>query len=272
MKTTELFVEQVIIGLAVLVAGGLMLPGDLAQRVFHANLGEIAVIVAAAYLVGIIYDRVGDTLLQDLERHGILLFALGRRVRAPDPNNPFPIGRLRLAVLQGPDGVATYAHYLRSRIRLMRALTTLAPLLCAAVGLGLLDRWPAKQIVGTLLVVLLYGAGFLAKLTASPGLRTEDLANDATRTDYERTIGGYDRTCGAPSLGPVAFLDRNEPLAWHALGVIAIGTVAAMIGRTFLLGLAWGAAGAIVTALAGWSWWRISRTHYDLLTEFERGV
>src|SRR5262245_27577532 len=135
MKTTELFVEQVIIGFLVLLiatlpfANRLIVEGPkIADNMKpYGNTGAVAVasaIIIAAYLVGILCDRCLDTLLQDVEQHNRLTLAMTRRDHLL--SNPgtesvdlHPEQVFRIAIL-GSAGALEYAAYLRSRIRLTR--------------------------------------------------------------------------------------------------------------------------------------------------------
>ena len=82
MKTTELFVEQVLIGFMVLLVGALIFWGDVyafALKRSDKSLDLIVIggiLIGTAYLIGMVYDRIADTLLQDIEAQGRLQFAL----------------------------------------------------------------------------------------------------------------------------------------------------------------------------------------------------
>ena len=99
MKTTELFVEQVLIGFMVLLVGALVFWGDVyafALKRSDKSLDLIVtggILIGTAYLIGMVYDRIADTLLQDIEAQGRLQFALG----------PFKLknGKIRTKVYSG---------------------------------------------------------------------------------------------------------------------------------------------------------------------------
>lgn len=283
MKTTELFVEQVLIGLVVIATAALMVSSDLFDSLLGADLGAFAALAAGAYLVGIVYDRLADTLLEDLERHNKLLFALGLHYQRPhDTGDPFEEDKLRNRLLYTGEA-SDYAHYLRSRMRLTRALTTLAPAMGVAVGLNMLAAKPAMRTAGAVVVAATYGIILLAKLRSRPRPtadavngnpkgrfslpRTDALRVEAVRTWYEGSIGGYD---GKPSLGLARFTLRNEAASWAALALAALAGVAALIAGPPEAALGIFAATVTLTALIGWSWWRISRTFYAFLRDFSR--
>src|SRR5687767_3116814 len=123
MKTTELFVEQIVIGSLVLMVIVLFAAGDLVVNPFAPeptasaltfNLVNSVVLLGLVYLLGIVYDRLADTLLQDLEQHNRLLFTLDGLEKKSKPGSvedPFPEEKFRMKVL-GDDGAADYANYL----------------------------------------------------------------------------------------------------------------------------------------------------------------
>ncbi|MGI8733497.1 MAG: hypothetical protein ACR2LM_09375 [Pyrinomonadaceae bacterium] len=167
MKTTELFVEQVLIGFLVLLVAALVFWADLYAFLVRRSDKSLellvtgGVLVGAAYLIGMVYDRVADTLLQDIESHGRLQFALARfkfktgKVRTNEVKtekipadeedvkdfdiwvaknrDPFEDGKYRMMVLGSAEATAQM-EYLRSRIRLTRAMTTI-------VGVPISARW-----------------------------------------------------------------------------------------------------------------------------------
>ena len=108
MKTTELFVEQVLIGLLVVLAVALLTDPELVRPAcLDLPLEGAAGLVGGAYLIGIIYDRCADTLLQDLEQHHRLWFAIDSLGERKDDEtklreqDPFPEERYRTQLLGG---------------------------------------------------------------------------------------------------------------------------------------------------------------------------
>ena len=92
MSTTELVVEQLIIGALVVVAAVALVSPDLLSHAVDVELGEVLGILAAVYLAGIVYDRIGDTLIQDMERHARIWFGLATR-RGPACPTARPLSR-----------------------------------------------------------------------------------------------------------------------------------------------------------------------------------
>ena len=87
MKTTELFVEQTLTGFLVLSAAAApflsweslqKLPDDAKGGI---DIGSAAGAIGAAYLLGVVFDRFGDTLLERVNRWNRLLFAIDLKER-----------------------------------------------------------------------------------------------------------------------------------------------------------------------------------------------
>ena len=90
MKTTELFVEQVVIGMAALATAGLLASPRMFDWLAEADTSDFAFAVVAAYLVGMVYDRVADTLMERLEKHARLTFAWSMQEKPPHRPIHFP--------------------------------------------------------------------------------------------------------------------------------------------------------------------------------------
>ena len=197
MKTTELFVEQVLIGFLVLLVAALVFWADVYAFLVRRSDKSLellvtgGVLVGAAYLIGMVYDRVADTLLQDIESHGRLQFALARfkfktgKVRTNEVKtekipadeedvkdfdiwvaknrDPFEDGKYRMMVLGSAEATAQM-EYLRSRIRLTRAMTTIIPGLTLAFLLAL-DGGQAGVwwTIAALAIPLSYGLALFPK-------------------------------------------------------------------------------------------------------------
>ena len=179
LKSTEIVIEQLIIGLLTLVivdlfVWGTPLPqlesGENAYQSFFYGV----LIVIAAYAAGIVVDRWSDTLLEQLERRiRIKVYLKDKKVNevcsekeVKLPDESF----LRIEIRKNGDRVANYHDYLRRRMRITRSLTCLMPALFFA--LALLDyqcpsqevaRWAAGGAVFAYYAVLLIICIFLQK-------------------------------------------------------------------------------------------------------------
>jgi hypothetical protein len=148
MSTPEVLVEVLVAGtqaLAWLLLALLGLVGHIPRSLPPVLGGSILAglgILAGAYTLGVVIDRVADTLLEGLEN----------RVRAPIVEGMPPEPVMRLRVLATEAGAATFLNYQRSRIRIARA-TVLNSALLGVSGLAV------KLWAPTLDSELLYGCG-----------------------------------------------------------------------------------------------------------------
>jgi hypothetical protein len=286
MKTTELFVEQVLIGIVLVFTAVLLAEPVLLGRFYEADFGEFALVAAGAYLVGMIYDRVSDSLLQDVEQHHRLIYALGRYHRTPErrDDDPFPEDALRARLWFSTEAASDYATYLRSRIRLTRALTTLMPAIGVGVVLLIACAGPTLRLGVALGVAMAYAVVFVSKMRrrdpptaeAVDGKRdgnfelprTKDMVDDRIRDWYERLIGGYDLGRGRPTTSLLQVLLRRDLSASVALLLpLAAGVACALTAVRPVPVLAAAAVTPFATALCGWTWWRVTQTFYGFLRD-----
>jgi hypothetical protein len=289
VKTTELFVEQVIIGLAVIAVGALIIGGAVVKFVLTAELGELAVVVAVAYLIGIVFDRFSDTLLGGLEQHHRLRFALKQLKSGLAPlEDPFPEDKYRMLILRH-NRASDYAHYLRSRIRLTRAMTVLAPALFVAISGTLSKVAGIERNVICMVVVAVYTISFLVRVRKRQNASAENLKKHPKGSyDPPRTTALLDGVVhewyakkwlaqnGKEDLSVALFVLRSEPISWAVLVLATVGAASFvlfhqpqqesvhLVAGLILLG------GPAVTALMGWSWWRISETFCRFLADHDR--
>lgn len=299
MKTTELYIEQVIIGFLVLAIIALPWAPELSYKLGDINIAEGSVLLGLAFLLGIPFDRFADTLSERLDRHHRLQFALDRSVgekfpaRKPEPDNKrletdlFAEDEYRRTGLREKDAVVNWIEYHRSRIRLARALAVYGPALTLSLTLSMARR-PHYEIGIWLIAV---AAGYivwgivvsppksLSKHTSrsskpcneeSPpesALFGEELprTDDALFCAYAKKRGRINtdgRVQRASSAGGRPWSDE-----WRSLVVPVLVLVAALsFGVVYKGKIAWVAVcGALVTVISTWSWWRISTTYRTYL-------
>jgi len=153
MTTTNVFAELLIIGIETLAWIALLIfclfgYGWIDFSVFD-NLAIAIPLAAAAYVLGIIMDRVSDTLLAGAD-HAIRRKMLGERAAQS-------FAQLRTYILARSSYLATDLDYLRSRLRIMRS---------SIVNFGLLAIFGAAFILSRLQIALStkYGAAVTAFL------------------------------------------------------------------------------------------------------------
>lgn len=268
MKTTELFVEQTLTGLLVLAAGAApflsweklqKLPGEAKGGI---DISSAAGAIGVAYLLGVIFDRFADTLLERINRWNRLLFAieLKEENKALSPDDPFPEDQLQIEVIQKGDEAWEWMDYIRSRIRVARAMTAFVPAvtLSMELAMGLRDR-PGMIKAVLAIVVAAYVSAFLA---------SQILERSSRR--LPKTYGLHtDEDCRAARAQMRA---TTEPAFW--LGVFLLGLGLGLIplgtgpGRAAMAAVL--ATGAVLTAISAWAWWRTTETFMQFLRDFRK--
>jgi hypothetical protein len=270
LKTTEVFVEQVLIGFLVLAAAALIAFPDALRELltaagsagatFDKIAGSVA-IVAIAYLAGIVYDRFADTLFQDLEQH--------HRLQHGTTNE----SKLRLNILEKGGAVAEYSDYLRSRLRLTRSMATLLPGL--AVAWVLFETQPGAaswqepwQTRTRWALLATYAVLFLWKLfELEPRPPKDESEKEASKVEAYRKRWREAKKSKSGKFRARVALVLSEPLT-YGLGLLTALAVSAGYsgGRPhpWVLPLLT----ASFTVLTTWTWWRIGRTDARLLRDY----
>jgi hypothetical protein len=141
MTTTNVFAELLIIGIETLAWIALLIfslfGNGWIDFAFFNNLAIAIPLAAAAYVLGIIMDRVSDTLLAGAD-HAIRRQVLGERAAQS-------FAQLRSYILARSSYLATDLDYLRSRLRIMRS---------SIVNFGLLAIFGAAFILSRLQIAL----------------------------------------------------------------------------------------------------------------------
>jgi hypothetical protein len=268
MKTTELFVEQTLTGFLVLTAAAApFIPwgalGELPEDAKGGiDISSAAGAIGAAYLLGVIFDRFADTLLERFNRWNRLLFAIEliNDNKALSPDDPFPEDRLQIEVIHEGNQAWEWMDYLRSRIRISRAMAAFVPALTISIALamGLRDREGTVKAVLAIVV-----AGYLVAFLVSRVLekssrrmpKTYDL-NSAQDLEHARAMMRVTR----------------EPAFWLALFLISVGVALIPLGsdagRNAMAGVL--ATGAVLSGISAWVWWRTTVTFMQFLRDFRK--
>jgi len=269
MKSTELFVEQTLTGFLVLSAAAApfisleTLPKLTEDAKGGIDIGSAAGAIGAAYLLGVVFDRFADTLLERLNRWNRLLFAIDlmKDGEALEPDDPFPEDRLQIEVIRQGDEAWEWMDYLRSRIRIARAMTAFAPALTLSLMIAVGLRGRATEINTTLTIVVgAYLASFLASRVLERS-KSQRLPKTYELEDAE----DCDRACKQMST-------TREPVAWLAVVLTAVGLGLIAIGNDPGRGtmIAIFAAGIALTGISGWTWWRMTMTFMQFLHDYRK--
>ena len=268
MKTTELFVEQTLTGFLVLTAAAApFLSWETLQDLPEEAKGGIDIssaagAIGAAYLLGVIFDRFADTLLERVNRWNRLLFAieLKEENKALSTDDPFPEDRLQIEVIHQGDEAWEWMDYIRSRIRVARAMTAFVPALTLSMELaiGLRDR-PGMVKAALASVVAAYVAAFLVSQILERSSRKLPKTYDLHTDEDCRGARANMRATREPVFWLGVFL-----LAL-GLGVIPLGAGPARVAMAAVL-----ATGAVLPAISAWAWWRTTQTFMQFLRDFRQ--
>jgi hypothetical protein len=165
------------------------------------------------------------------------------------------------------------ASYLRSRIRLTRALTSLTPAMTVGCLMMLLnqdgDSSPRRLVVAITMAVV-YALAYVIKVSGNDAIRgyrppkTYHLIDGGKYQEYKKKIQGT-----SSSGGLLRFIMRHERLSWLVLLLTAGSIIIAILDRRPSLTVI-PIVGLLLTMLIGWSWWRISKTFMTLLIDYDR--
>lgn len=284
MKTTEIFVEQVLIGLLVLATGYLPYcnTGKIKELFESKSIVEGAGIVAIAYLLGIVFDRFADTLLSRLEQYHRLKYTInlienGKQHRNHDP---YPEDKFQNKILKDNNGTTEKMNYFRSRIRLSRALSIFTPALTISGLLSLLRD--SGQDKDTILVFLVSTAVIylLCFIIVAFVLKIFPKTEDIDIAKVKNVKGYYKYKFIYVDNFPISRKTEHSKTKhsktkfswWSEPTTIAAGVLFGMM--TFitvyyhpkhacvvlLIGLG-------ISAISAWSWWRISETFMKFLMD-----
>ncbi len=246
--------------------------GPVAEFIFGTLL------LAIAYFIGIAYDRISDTLLQDFERHNRLKVAwkeIRKKIVSRSKDDSFPLHEIRLNVFRDQAAVTAHAAYLRSRMRISRSLATLVPLVPLAVLMYFAgnDVFVSRADMA-IFVFFLYTLFLALKIFKMPEGPPKTNVSNYILYSYMccRLVRTKDDRC----YFRLIYYDYiREPLT-IAVVIIAVLTYilsAYVIRNPFPTSLLYFLAVIVMTLSVGWVWWRISETYNQfLLTHYEDSI
>jgi hypothetical protein len=282
MRTTEIFVEQVIIGGLVILIGYILFPQDAEKclKCFDDTFAQIslgALMVGAAYLIGIVYDRFTDTMFQDLERHCRWSYLLSKKgfykvlecVKLD--KDPYPEHHYRIAILTS-DFAVQKEEYFRRRLRLTRAFATLIPGVSIAIVLYMSSDFTNElwYKFKAALIPVAYLLAFLLKNTDWEFIRGEippktDDFNTEKKKEKIETYCKNHKSKRKRSVLLFIFCDSACVVLFFIFWSITSVQTALTKQIKFTTVML---AGTILATIVTWAWWRIYHTYFDLLKDF----
>ncbi|MDN3514431.1 MAG: hypothetical protein NG747_08530 [Candidatus Brocadia sp.] len=304
MKTTEIFVEQVLIGLLVLATGFLpYIPMEKIKELKEFNsLIEGAVIIAIAYLVGIVLDRFADTLLERLEQYHRLRFTLNlfNDDKQGSGDDPYPEDRLQIKILKDSKETNERMQYLRSRMRLTRALAIFTPALTISglLSLGqykdnipcdIFGSLPKKHGVSTsinnippgYIIYFLGGAALIYILCficifVLPKLFKNYKLPKTYEIDIKKTKDFFKKKSIFMVKFSIINKEETRKFSWWwepttiAAGLLFLMMISIAVYYREEHALLVLLTGLGISSLSAWSWWRISATFMKFLMDCDK--
>jgi hypothetical protein len=252
VKTAEVAIEHILAGLLALAAFGLPLLSGLCLDWKFPQREVLIGVLGLAYLFGIVFDKLTDTVLSPLEQW-LRLKRADEHLKTNTPGyrgDPFPQDALEFSLRGKPDGRLEWMDSLRSRIRTSRGLAVLG--FPAALGMAVFQQCLQDDGMAhayTLVVANLFfivGSLWIAERFKLP--RTTTLVKDANKRAGQMHEG---RT------------HMRRAIAWFAILLIpSVMVTADGAWRTaHVESVVIGAGGAVACLLGLWSWHRITSTY-----------
>ncbi len=271
-----MFVEQVLIGGTLFLVILLLFPEKAQGWTPNGTLYSVlfgATALGAAYILGIVYDRVADTLLEDQEQRSRLKHAMKRLERGRVTSSDlFPVSHFRIQVLAAGEGISEHAAYLRSRIRLLRALTTLVPALAVAYAVyGLMCKkpgWENLRLMGVGGILLVYGAVLFYKTSDWLEKKLRDKWQDKPpKTYFDPKKYSFDDFCRK--------IEKHLEKRWAFRDPVFLGLGVLLLLTGFLeankqVSTFWilPSLGLALTLICGWAFFRVQKTYLTLLDDY----
>ncbi len=196
MKTAKVAIEHVLAGLLALCAFVLPLLSGLGDDQKLPQSEALVGVLGIAYLFGIVFDKLADTVLSPIDKWLRLNMADDHleNSRTCFNGDPFPQDALEFSLRGDQDGRLEWMDSLRSRIRTSRGLAVLG--LPAAVGIAIHQSfekdhlvslnwfgWPYSPVLINLLLIV--GSIWLSSRRGFELPKTSDLCEDECKRNKQ---------------------------------------------------------------------------------------
>lgn len=282
MKTTEFYLEQVLIGFLIVAIGALPWIPEYWPKIEETKavinlIGGSAAALGLAFWLGIPFDRLADTLSDRLDKRNRLIIALdeytamknGRKELKADP---YPEHQYMITCRHAKGAVIKILEYYRARIRLSRAIAVYGPAI-TAIATFAVPYWVKGTHIIPGYAVLWFGiVGLSYCIWISIFSYGEDLPSTRDEAKFAEFADGRKRT-----KDHVKVYEESEFVAWRSewrgwIAPVLLLLIALVYGLIKVCErpevLATACAGTILTAVSAWSWWRISTTYRKFLLDY----
>jgi hypothetical protein len=266
MKTAEVAIEHVLTGVLALCAFALPLLKLLDLNDIKFNSEALIGVLGLAYLFGVVFDKISDTLLSPFDQRLRLRLA-NKRLKdgklSPISSDPFPQDVLEYMLRSEGGGRLDWINSLRSRIRTSRGLAVLGlpatlgitihqvgPENCSRISQSLKDLLPYLTIalnlffiVVSLLLSTFYQIPRTSKLTTDEARRKKVMA----RARWPICIrASFYILIQATSVMAICFISHSQKRDDRYTVIAIVGIMSAVF--------------------ALWVWHRITKTHMSFVS------
>ena len=176
------------------------------------------------------------------------------------PDDPFPEDQLQIEVIHQGDEAWEWMDYLRSRIRIARAMAAFVPALTVSMvlAMGLRDREGLVKAVLASVVGAYVVAFLVSRILEKSSRRLPKTYDLRSAEDCERARGNMKTT--------------REPAFWLGMFLIALGLgmipLADASHRDAMASVL--ATGIVLGGISAWVWWRTTVTFMQFLSDFRK--
>jgi hypothetical protein len=286
LKSTQIVIEQLFIGLfffliiGIFLVGRKILPTEWPGS-FPDSWALGAFLFIAAYAAGVVIDRLSDTLLDKLFSINRIK-AVSKRLTWPELErfsvyllDPYPEACLRMEIYDKGGGIAEHHAYLRTRIRITRAITCLLPAFFISLQTAYYVKSDQHRYYIGLLTLLTYLLLIIVAIVTDDKYSIpKSYKIDKFKEYIEKRCGD----CGNDTENNIKLkINRTEWICQPGSGLIIFVIISVVIAYNF----SWiksppnmrpdlfPALLPLITLLAGRAWWRISKTFFNLLLNFK---
>jgi hypothetical protein len=271
MKTAEVAIEHVLTGVLALCAFLLPLLSGLSinERMLKSEI--LVGVVGMAYLFGVVFDKLADTILSPIEqwlRLGLANEFLKKKGPLYD-GDPFPQDVLEYSLRGDKNGRVDWMDSLRSRIRTSRGLAVLG--LPAAMGIAIYltagrnshvrwSWWPHAAVAFNLL--LMFTAIAILSVKSSNTTKINDsLLETLKPIRTNKLSGNQDIRKGQMQRATKRMVFYSACYFLMLINSAATVAIIAPLPQGFWARAVILLSAALVIALPLWVWYRITETH-----------